>query len=331
MSKSRNVNDTCTVDTGVRIAKDASHACFIAVTTYRQTTNENMKCISILLSYMLFHSSEAALPVSPTKTKTRSPAFKRVLQVNRGGDLGPIRSKTLAQTLAALASCDAIAGALAPITSMAWAGVDIESGSLSEHYLHGLAASAATTAVSTYLATSGKTSIEQAIGYGFIARLVSMASMVLNNKYHELGMNNAIFLGMMTVLAGTTYCLFSGKADAMALTKLVSMLLFFHGVFLYLNPEAFMKKSSAAVDPTALAMASIDGGYMVVSSLVTGLLAHGVSPEKVAGYASLVFLPVIAKLFDVITVEAFLGVSTGAWLAFVSALLAAIATGTIFD
>jgi hypothetical protein len=290
-----------------------------------------MKCISIVLSYLLLHRSEAAPPASLIKTKSRSPAFKRVLQVKRGGDLGTLRSKTLAQTLAALASCDAITGALAPITSMAWAGVDIENGSLSEHYLHGVAASAATTAVSTYLATSGKTSIEQAIGYGFIARLVSMALMVLNNKYHELGMNNAMFGGMMAVLSATTYCLFSGKCDGMALTTLVSMLLFFHGAFLYLKPEVFMKKAPAAADATAVAMASIDGGYMLVSALITGLLANGVSPEKVAGYASLSFIPVIVKLFDVITVEAFLGISKGAWLTFVSVLLASIASGTIFD
>lgn len=288
-----------------------------------------MKCISLFVTCMLFYSSEAA--ISPGKAKLQSPAFKRALAVSRGGDLGSLSSKTLAQTLAALASCDALAGALAPVTSMAWFGVDIESGSLSEHYLHGLAASAATTAVSTFLATSGKTSIEEAIGYGFIARLMSMALMFLNNKYHELGMNNAMFGGMFAVLTGTTYFLFSGKGDGMVLTKLVSMLLFFHGAFLYLNPEVFIKRSPAAADPTAVLMASVDGGYMVVSAVVTGLLGNGVDPEKVAGYASLSFLPVLVKLFDVITVEAFLGISTGAWLTFVSVLLAAIATGTIFN
>jgi len=92
-----------------------------------------------------------------------------------------------------------------------------------------------------------------------------------------------------------------------------------------------MKKSPAARDATAVVMASIDGGYMVVSAVVTGLLAHGVDPTKVAGYASLSFLPVLVKLFDVITVESFLGISTGAWLTLVSVLLGAIATGTVFD
>ena len=149
---------------------------------------------SLLFPLVLFHGTQASLHVIPRRAKlrTNSPLLNL-----RGGDLGPLSGKTLAHTLAALASCDAIAGALAPITSMAWCGVDIESGSLSEHYLHGVAASAATTAVSTYLATSGKTSIEQAIGYGFIARLVSMTTMFLNDKYHELGMNKAMFGGLV--------------------------------------------------------------------------------------------------------------------------------------
>lgn len=265
------------------------------------------------------------------KAKHGNPALKRALSVSRGGDLGSLSGKTLAQTLAALAGCDAVAGALAPITSMAWFGVDIESKSLSEHYLHGLAASAATTAVSTYLATSGKTSVEEAIGYGFIARLLSMATMFATNKYHELGMNNAMFGGMFLVLAVTTYCLFTGTGDALGLTKLVSLLLAFHGEFLYLNPEAFMKRSPAAVDATAVTMASIDGGYMLVSAVVTGLLANGVDPVNVAGWAALSFFPVLVKLFDVVTAEAFLGISKGAWLTLVAGLLAAIATGTVFN
>ena len=288
-----------------------------------------MKWTSLLLTSLAFCSTEAALPVVPRKAKHSIQSFKRTLDI-RGGDLGPLKSKILAQTFAALASCDALAGAIAPITSMACFGVDIESGSLSEHYLHGLAASAATTAVSTYLATSGKVSTEQAIGYGFIARLASMTIMILNNKYNELGMNNAMFGGMYAVLAATTYSLFTGKGDSVGLTKLVSLLLAIHGEFLYLSPETFVKAAVVPLDPTAVVMASVDGGYMVVSSVVTGLLANGVDPEKVAGYATLAFLPVLFKLVDLITIESFLGIGTGIWMTMIAVLLGVIATGTLF-
>jgi hypothetical protein len=77
-------------------------------------------------------------------------------------------------------------------------------------------------------------------------------------------------------------------------------------------------------------MASIDGGYMAVSGLVTGLLASGVNPEKVAGYAAVGFVPVAGKLRDVIKLE-FFGVSTGGWIAGLVMLMAAITTGTVLD
>lgn len=284
-----------------------------------------MKCTSVLLACLAFGSTEAAVPVIPGKTNHVS--LKRALDV-RGGDLGPIDSKTLAQTFCILASCDALCGALAPVTSMAWAGVEISSGSLEEHYLHGLAASAATTAVSTYLATTGM-AVEKAIGYGFIARLCSISFMILTNKYHELGMNNAMFGSMYAVLVATIFSLFTGKGDPMGLTKLVSLLLAVHGVSLYLLPDMFMKAGVVPLDPTAVTMASIDGAYMFVSSVVTGLLANGVDPEKVSGYAALCFLPVLIKVRDVISVEAYLGISTGLWMVAIAVLLGAIATGTV--
>ena len=77
-------------------------------------------------------------------------------------------------------------------------------------------------------------------------------------------------------------------------------------------------------------MASIDGGYMAVSALITGLLASGMNPEKVAGYAALGFMPVVAKLLDVATVDV-LGVSPEAWITMIIMVLAAIVTVTVLE
>lgn len=77
-------------------------------------------------------------------------------------------------------------------------------------------------------------------------------------------------------------------------------------------------------------MASIDGGYMAVSALVTGLLVGGVPPEEVAGYASLAFMPVVLKLLDVGD-AAFFGINMGTLVAVVVALLATITTGTVLS
>ena len=69
---------------------------------------------------------------------------------------------------------------------------------------------------------------------------------------------------------------------------------------------------------------------MAVSALITGLLASGMNPHKVAGYAALGFMPVVGKLMDVATVDIF-GISTAAWITVVIMVLAAINTGTVLN
>jgi hypothetical protein len=85
-----------------------------------------------------------------------------------------------------------------------------------------------------------------------------------------------------------------------------------------------------SLESLAKDMTSIDAGYMAVSALVTGLLASGISPEKVAGYAALGFVPAVGKLLRVSNVV-LSGISTEAWIAVSIVLMAAIATGTVLD
>jgi hypothetical protein len=76
-------------------------------------------------------------------------------------------------------------------------------------------------------------------------------------------------------------------------------------------------------------MASINGGYMFVSGLVTYLLAQETDPVRVAGYASLTWMPVLLKLVDTITVEKFLGMDTGIWAIVVTTVMIVIAVGAL--
>lgn len=257
---------------------------------------------------------------------------KQALAIPRGGDLGPIPAKSLAQTFSALSCCDAVLGSLAPRTSMKWFNVDIEPNSLPEHYLHGIGASSATVAVSTYLATNSNVSLEHAIGYGFIARLIMMTLMLATNKFSELGMNKVMFGSMWTVMLATTIALFQNISDAMVLTKVVSLLLVFHGLFLYLKPEAFLKRADTFFDRDSLTtkMASIDGGYMVMSGVVTFMLASkNMDPTKVCGYAALSFVPILYKLLDVVECDSFFCVDTGVWAVLLSVVIASIVVGTL--
>jgi hypothetical protein len=179
----------------------------------------------------------------PKDTKREEETLRDSLQI-RGGDLGPVSGKTLAKVLCGLAAADAMVGALAPRTSMKWMSVDFEdSNRLAYHYLRGIGASAANMAISLYLAVSGVTSKEEAIAFGFLARLLCMTVLVGNHQTKELGMNSTLFVLVWVAMAVTTFALFTGNWEMLTLVKFVSLLLGVHGFFLYGNPTSFVQKA----------------------------------------------------------------------------------------
>jgi hypothetical protein len=193
---------------------------------------------------LLLASGAHGLPKPVIKAKP----LGRALQL-RGGDVGPFQGKTLAKVFCAFASTDAFCGALIPRTSMRWFGIYIPKDSLSHKYLHGIGASAATIAVATLLAVTGKTSVAQAIGYGFAARMLSMTLMILTNDESKVGMTLPMFGVMWVFLAGIVYSLFAGLGEALTLAKLASVALAIHGLYLYSAPDMILRRTNIAVGP----------------------------------------------------------------------------------
>ena len=204
-------------------------------------------CFRVAMIGLAIVGSVAA--IQPPKKTTTGVNMNAKIASLRGGDLGSIDGKTLAKTFSVLAGCDAICGTLVPRTSMKWFGIPIARGSLSNKYLHGIGSSAATVAVSLFLAASGRTSVEQAIAYGFAARLISMTLMILTDGEKKVGMTFSMFGVLWLVLTGTVYSLLTGMGDALTLSKVVSMVLLIHGLFLYLKPSVFLRKTAIAVGP----------------------------------------------------------------------------------
>lgn len=156
----------------------------------------------------------------------------------RGGDLGPISSNTIAKTFSVLAVGDALAGTLKPIDIWGKFGVELEPGSKGEHYLgHGLGSSAASLAVTGFLATSGKISVNEAIAYGILTRCAYMTEMLLSGKYTELDVPTTPHVVIYLVLLVTAFGLLSGNSGYDALAKVVSVVLAGHGALLFLNPR----------------------------------------------------------------------------------------------
>jgi len=219
------------------------------------TTMTRNTAVFLLVACLLLMGNTAAIPSPRRKLTLRHPrgTTSTITEENkllklRGGDLGSIDGKSLAKVFSVLASSDAIAGALIPRTSMKYFGIYIAPGSLSNKYIHGIGASAATIAVASYLAVNGSP-LEQALGYGFAARLVSMTLMILTDNELKVGMNFPIFGTMWMVLATTVYALFTNSWEPLTLTKIVSLVLGMHGLFLYMKPEVFLRKTAISIGP----------------------------------------------------------------------------------
>lgn len=191
-----------------------------------------MKSATLILS-LAYSLAVQAKPFAIPKKSTQ----ESILNL-RGGDLGPISSNTLAKTWAVLAAGDALSGTINPVVVWEKFGVAVEPGSKGEHYLgHGLGSSAATLAVTAYLATSGKTSVNEAIGFGLLTRCAYMTEMLLMGKYTQLDVPTVPHVTIYVILLATAFGLLSGNSDYAALAKVVSIVLAGHGGLLFLNPR----------------------------------------------------------------------------------------------
>jgi hypothetical protein len=227
----------------------------------------------------------------------------------RGGDLGPIDGDILAKTFGVLAAGDALAGTVQPAKAWEMFGVTIEPGSKGEHYLgHGMASSATSLAVTSLLALTGKASVNEAIGYGILARCAYLTEALLTGKHKELGIPTMPHVVMYLVLLGTAFGLLSGNADYENAGKVVSLLLAGHGALLFLNPRI-------DDDDKTKQMARFDGGYMFISSFYSALLAFGVEPVAAMGYAAVACVPLFFSLLDLFEVDELFGLSPGSWMA----------------
>lgn len=87
---------------------------------------------------------------------------------------------------------------------------------------------------------------------------------------------------------------------------------------------------SLSVDTTIVkSMIRCDGAYMVVAAGVTGLLANGVDPVRVAGYTTLLYTLFILALKDLDLPSQVFGVDLGFFAVLVGLILAGIAVGTL--
>lgn len=192
-----------------------------------------MKIIALLSLPAAICASISPLTSRPTFVSDHKAAL-----LVRGGDLGPISGEALAKTFGVLAIGDAIGGTVSTAEIYEKFHITILPGSNGEHYLgHGIASSASQLAVTSLLALTGTTSVEEAVGFGLLARSAYMTEMLLSGKYKKLGVPTVPHVLMYTLLLGAAFGLLSGSTDGVTLAKIVSVILAGHGSLLFLNPR----------------------------------------------------------------------------------------------
>jgi hypothetical protein len=214
--------------------------------TLTMTSYPFRKCL-VCFILCLFVSGSNAIQ-SPRRKVLTTGTTNKILEL-RGGDLGPICGTTVAKTFSGLAVLHAVAGTLSR-KSMQWFGIYIPKGSLSDKYLHGVGASAASIAVASYLAVTGIAGpVEKAVAYGLLTRLLYMTSMIFTDDEKKVGMKFSMFTTMWLVLGATVYALLQGMKDSLALAKVVSLVIGVHGLFLHTYPGVVLRKTCISVGP----------------------------------------------------------------------------------
>eukprot|EP00529_Nitzschia_sp_RCC80_P024490 CAMPEP_0113456830 /NCGR_PEP_ID=MMETSP0014_2-20120614/9091_1 /TAXON_ID=2857 /ORGANISM="Nitzschia sp." /LENGTH=453 /DNA_ID=CAMNT_0000348299 /DNA_START=9 /DNA_END=1370 /DNA_ORIENTATION=+ /assembly_acc=CAM_ASM_000159 len=154
---------------------------------------------------------------------------------------------------------------------------------------------------------------------------VVLALLLGITSFHLLGGT-----GFVDVL-GEVLGRFGGDQAAMNMVKIVSYLLAIHGYFLFSAPKLFVqravrrkekqeqqsskqggtnKKRKNSDDAQAdlqykltTNLASLNGGYIAMSSAVMYLLAHGLDPVEIAGMTAIGFIPILQKAIKTIDVS----------------------------
>jgi len=281
----------------------------------------------IFISYLIL--------TSLSSTDGRNPSFlnKRSFLSIRGGDLGPVKSDSLGQIFTILPSLDAVTGTFAPISSVSKMGIEIDKGSMDEVLVQAVGAHAAGVAVTNYLATTGKTSINEAIGYGLLARIILMIKIALTHSELVKTFNLFPTVLVLGVSSTITYGLISGNLDASLCGKVVASLLALGGVTCFTSPDFIAKKImnidlTEKGDNTRWFFKSV-AMYAIAGSLQIGLYLNSIKPEQSVGYLSLYFIPFVLLIPDVLGIESYAGMSVSKWSVLMAGVLSAFVYGTL--
>lgn len=247
------------------------------------------------------HWRRQVLPLSTSvhpslRTRTNNTAHAVAMLRGGGGAVASYVSLTLlAKIFSALTALKGSALVVAPKTvGRKVFGVDAGEETFPVYLVQAIGAIAVGIGINLSLAVLGKVSVQQAMGFGLLPRLLFVLKSFLLGTFDELGFKKRFLSVNTLVMSWCIFSLLTGKGSPVVAAKVFSSMALLKAVFLILRP-ANASENFFGVDVGAEGMEKEKalcrslGVSLSVSAVLMGALAFDIEPVKAAGYASLVW------------------------------------------
>ena len=169
-------------------------------------------------------------------TKKRTALHSSIHSTPRGGDLAGIAAINWAKLFSGLVSIDGISGTLFPSASCEWAGVQVPPKSLRRLSIEAMGSAAGSLSISSFLAITETVSIEKAVAYGLISRLLFLVRGFLS---YPTDMERYINFKIRALLCGILISAVLSGLSPSSLTvplQVLNLYLLFKSMSVYLRP-----------------------------------------------------------------------------------------------
>uniref|UniRef100_A0A7S0FQB6 ADP,ATP carrier protein n=1 Tax=Minutocellus polymorphus TaxID=265543 RepID=A0A7S0FQB6_9STRA len=141
--------------------------------------------------------------------------------------------------------------------------------------------------ITGYLAASGLTTPEMAIGYGTLFDLYFLSKNLVNGKFASFGVQNLMYV-MTAISAAGTYGVLADKLHLGPVLEMLTVIPAVQGIMKYFDPVGSGKRMLGADlsdNPVATALYRTSGQMKLVSAVLRGGIAFGVAPLRALSYS----------------------------------------------
>ena len=186
--------------------------------------------------------------------------------------------------------------------------------------------------ITGYLAASGLTTPEMAIGYGTLLDLYFLSKNLVNGKFASFGKQNLMY-AMTAITAAGTYGVLTDKLHLGPVLEMLTVIPAIQGVMKYFDPVGSGKKMLGADlsdNPVATALFRTSGQMKLVSAVLRGAIAFGVAPLRALSYSVFTSSALMMDSIFIKKTHEVVGKGNRALFHQLGSLTLSLAMGTIF-